>query len=63
MQRKAAHIRPKVVGPFLDPAQAGATCIELPFYCEHLHLSDYIVGLNFFCRKEYTSESSFWHKF
>jgi hypothetical protein len=32
MHGKDAYIRPKVVGPFPGPAQAGATCTGLPFY-------------------------------
>jgi hypothetical protein len=32
------YIRAKVVGPFPDPAQAGATCTGLPF---EIKLGDY----------------------
>ncbi len=31
MQGKTVYIRPKVVGPFPGPTQAGATCTGLPF--------------------------------
>jgi hypothetical protein len=36
MQGKAVYIRPKVVGPFPGPTQAGATCTGLPFFKHEL---------------------------
>jgi hypothetical protein len=37
MEGKTVYIRPKVVRPFPDPMQVGATCTGLPFFLPFSH--------------------------